>query len=313
MSKYMPLYYDKLNYLDNTFFPNTYKNRNNLSFGYWQRSLFQRACSTLVFDLPETWQGSRKDFFYYCLFRFGHIVVFYDIEYGITFQPCNLKGYDLYYQPTTALVNNPVFKKNKEFTLGSNAELIKLTPDYQGIFDIIDFYADKLSSLDAAINMSIINNKFAWLLGAKTKAAAESLKKMLDKVNRGEAAVIFDSKLVQDDPISKDTPFQVWDRNLKNNYITSDQLKDLETILYNFDSEVGIPTIDNGQKKERMVVSEAEARSIDSTARSIIWFDTLQSSIKLVNEMFDTDISVSLRYDKMDEDINTNDEVDKEV
>ena len=307
----MPLYYDKLNALDNTFFPNTYKNRNNLSFGYWQRSLFQRACSTLIFNLPENWQGARKDFFYYCLFRFGFVAVFYDPVYGLTFQPCHLKGYDLYYQPTTALISNPVFKKNKELEIASQCELIKLTPDYMGIFDIIDFYADKLSSLDVAINMSIINNKFAWLLGAKTKAAAESLKKMLDKVNRGEAAIIFDSKLVQDDPISKDSPFQVWDRKLKENYITTDQLKDLETILYNFDSEVGIPTIDNSQKKERMVVSEAEARAIDSTSRSIIWFDTLQSSLKNVNRMFDSDISVSLRYDQENDKIETNEEIDR--
>lgn len=313
MSSYMPLYYDKLNYLDNTFFPNTYKNRNNLSFGYWQRSLFQRACSTLVFDLPETWQGNVKDFFYYCLFRFGYVVVFYDPVYGLTFQPCNLKGFDLYYQPVQALVNNPVFKRNKIFDLGSNAQLIKLTPDYMGIFDIIDFYADKLSTLDTAINMSLINSKFAFLIASKSKAGAEALKKMLDKVNRGEAAVIFDGKLVQDDPVSKDSPFQVWDRKLKENYLTTDQLRDLETILYDFDSEVGIPTINNSNKKERMVVSEAEARTVDATARSIIWYDTLQTSLKLVNGMFDSNITVSLRYNKEENDINTNYDVDNEV
>lgn len=308
---YMPLYYDKLNKLDNSFFPNTQKRRNNLSFGYWQRSLFQRACSTLVFDLPETWQGSVKDFFYYCLFRFGFVVVFKESAFGLTFQPCTLKGYNMYYQPTDALVANPALKKDLTLKLGQDAELIKLTPDYMGIWDIIDFYADKLSNLDGGITMSIENSKFAWLLGAKSRPAAEGLKKMLDKISRGEAAVIFDSKLIQDDPVSKDTPFQVWDRKLKENYILSDQLKDLETILYNFDSEVGIPTIDNGQKKERMVVSEAEARTIDSTARSIIWYDTLQSSLKKVNSHFDTDIRVSLRYNKEEEELNTNYDIDE--
>lgn len=303
---YMPLFYNRLNKIDNSFFPNTVKQRNNLSFAYWERSLFQRACSTLEFNLPEAWSGQVKDFFYYCLFRFGYVTVFYDVKYGLIFQPCNLKGYDIYYQPTDCIINNPAFtvKENmREYKIGSNCELIKLTPDYMGIWDIIDFYADKLSTLDGAISMSLVNNKFAFLIGAKTKAAAESLKKMLDKVNRGEPAVIFDSKLITDDPVSKDTPFQVWDRNLKNNYITTDQLNDFQTLLNNFDAEVGIPTIPY-QKKERLVTSEAESRVIDSTSRSIIWFDTLTSSIDKVNAMFDSSISVKLRYNEDDKEDN---------
>ena len=309
---YMPLFYNRLNKIDNSFFPNTVKGRNNLSFAYWERSLFQRACSTLEFELPEQWQGQVKDFFYYCLFRFGYVVVFYDVEYGLTVQPCNLKGYDLYYQPTDAIINNPAFtvKQNmRNYKIGSNCELIKLTPDYMGIWDIIDFYADKLSTLDGAISMSLINNKFAFLIGAKTKAAAESLKKMLDKVNRGEPAVIFDSKLITNDPVSKDTPFQVWDRKLKENYITTDQLNDFQTILNNFDAEVGIPTIPY-QKKERLVTSEAESRVIDSTSRSIIWYETLQSSIEKVNNMFNSSISCKLRYNEENDNVDTEDTED---
>lgn len=309
---YMPLFYNRLNKIDNSFFPNTVKGRNNLSFAYWERSLFQRACSTLEFELPEQWQGQVKDFFYYCLFRFGYVVVFYDVEYGLTFQPCNLKGYDLYYQPTDAIISNPAFsvKQNmRNYKIGSNCELIKLTPDYMGVWDIIDFYADKLSTLDGAISMSLINNKFAFLIGAKTKAAAESLKKMLDKVNRGEPAVIFDSKLITDDPVSKDTPFQVWDRKLKENYITTDQLNDFQTILNNFDAEVGIPTIPY-QKKERLVTSEAESRVIDSTSRSIIWYETLQSSIEKVNNMFNSSISCKLRYNEENDNVDTEDNKD---
>ena len=296
---YAPLNYQKLNFLDNTYFPNTLKVRNNLTFGYWERSLFQRACSTLEFELPEQWTGAVKDFFYYCLFRFGFVVVFYDVKYGLTFQPCNLKGYDIYYQPTDAIISNPAMsvKDNmKKYIIGSNCELIKLTPDYLGIWDIIDYYAGKLAVLDGAIDLSLVNNKFGFFIGAKTKAAAEAIKKMLDKVNRGEPAVVFDTKLIGDDPITKESPFQVWDRKLKENYITTDQLNDFQTILNNFDAEVGIPTIPY-QKKERLVKSEAESRTIDSTSRSVIWYDTLKTSIEKVNNMFDTNINVSLRYE----------------
>lgn len=308
---YMPLFYEKLNKLDNSFFPNTVKSRNNLSFGYWERSLFQRACSTLEFDLPENWNGAVKDFFYYCLFRFGYVAVFHTVEYGTVFQPCTLKGYDIYYQPTQALIKNPAFNNMmnmRSYDLGVNTELIKLTPDYMGIWDCIDYYADKLAVLDSAIAMSLVNNKFGYLLTAKNRAAAETLKKAFDKMNRGEPLVIVDSKAVPDDPVTKNSPFQFLERNLKQSYITTDQLNDFQTILNNFDAEVGIPTIPY-QKKERLVTSEAESRTIDSTSRSIIWFETLQSSIEKVNKMFDTDIKVALRY-KQDDVIDENGEVD---
>ena len=303
---YGPLFYNKLNFLDNTFFPNTQKRRNNLSYAYWERSLFQRACSVFEFELPDEWSGNVKDFFYYCLYRFGYVCVLHLPKYGMIFQPCSLKGYNIYYQPTEAIITNKAFtmsENNIKHIIGENCELIKLTPDYLSAWDIISYYAEKLSSLDAAIAMSIECSKAGFLLGAKTKAAAESLKKMMDKISRGECCVIYDTKLVTDDPVSKDSPFQYWDRKLKENYITSDQLNDFQTILNNFDAEIGIKTIPY-QKKERLVTSEAESRMIDSAARSIVWYETLSSSIEKVNHMFNTDIKVRLRYDETETNLN---------
>ena len=161
---------------------------------------------------------------------------------------------------------------------------------------------NKLKSvLDNAINMSLINNKFAFLLGARNKAAGEALKKMLDKINKGEPAVIYDMKLLND-PTDKDVPFQEWRRDdLKSSYLTTDQLMDFQTILNNFDTEVGIPTIPY-QKKERMVTTEAESRVIDSTSRSIVWYDTLTSSIENIKALYpDLVLDVELRYKEGDQ------------
>lgn len=297
---YAPLNYDKINIAAGRFSPSSIKAHNNLSFWFWSRSLFQRAASVIEFDVPDTWEGKVKDFFVYCLFKYGFVAVFYDDQFGLSFQPCNLKGYDFYYQPSACIVANPLL--NKEFTLGSQAQLVKLTPDYFGIWDIIDYYAEKLSMLDVSINSSIVNSKFAYLLGAKTKGAAQALKKLLDQINKGEPAVIYDSRIF-DDPSSKGdvSPFQTWFRDsMKNNYITSDLLQDFQTILNDFDREIGIPTIPY-QKKERLVQSEAESTEIDAKARSIIWIETLDSSIKEVKQLFpDITLSARLRYGKIE-------------
>lgn len=293
--QYTPLNYNQINVRAGTYNPSMVKSYNNKTFSYWERSLFQRSCSVLDFTLPDSWDGNIKDFFLYCLFKYGYVAVSKNDEFGQFFQPCTLKGYDFYYQPTDAIISNP--KYTKELVIGEECELIKLTPDYMGVWDIITYFSEKLSVLDNAINMSLINNKFAFLLGARNKSAGEALKKMLDKINKGEPAVIYDMKLLND-PTDKEVPFQEWRRdNLKESYLTTDQLQDFQTIINNFDTEIGIPTIPY-QKKERMVTSEAESRMIDGTSRSHVWFNTLTSSIEKVKELYpDITLDVKLRYE----------------
>ena len=122
---YAPLNYQNINLAAGRFSPSTIKAHNNLSFWFWSRSLFQRMASVIDFTVPENWEGKTKDFFVYCLFKYGFVAIFYDDKYGLSFQPAAPKGYDFYYQPTGVLVSNPLL--NKEFTIGVDAELLKLT------------------------------------------------------------------------------------------------------------------------------------------------------------------------------------------
>lgn len=292
---YKPLNYEQINNIEGHLQPSMLKYCNSVTYAYWQRSLFQRAISTIDFkNLPDNWQGSVKDFFYWCMFAYGYVGVFDSDEFGLSFQPGALYGFDFYYQPTEFIVANP--KLNRRFKLHEEAEIIKLTPDYRGIWDIISYYSMLLSALDSGINMSIVNNKFAYLMGAKNKAAAESLKKIFDKISAGEPAVIFDSSLLQQDPQSKEDPWSFLERsNLKQSYLTTDQLMDRQTLLSAFDAEIGIRSLPYN-KKERLVTAEAESRDQDSTARLMVWKTTLDSSLKLVNDKFGTSIEASLTY-----------------
>ena len=293
---YTPLNYDQINNIEGHIQPSMLKYCNTVTFAYWQRSLFQRAISTIDFTgLPDTWQASVRDFFYWCLFAYGYLGIFDDEKFGLSFQPGALYGYDFYYQPVEFLVANP--KLNKRFKIHEDCEIIKLCPDFRGIWDVITYYAALLSMLDAGINSSIINNKFSWLLGAKNKAAAESLKKALDKINMGQPAVVLDNSLLQMDPQSKEEPWSFLERsNLKQSYLTTDQLMDRSTILSSFDAEIGIRSLPYN-KKERLVTAEAESREQDSTARLMVWKATLDSSLELVNNMFGTNIKAELTYE----------------
>ena len=294
---YTPLNYDRINNIEGHVQPSMLKYCNSVTYAYWQRSLFQRAISTIKFEgLPDTWEGEVKDFFYWCLFAYGYVGVFNTRNFGISFQPGALYGFDFYYQPTEFIVANP--KLQKRFKIHKEAELIRLTPDYKGIFDIISYYAMLLSALDSGINQSIVNSKFAWLIGAKNKAAAETLKKAFDKINSGEPAVVLDkSFLLEQDNQSKEDPWSFLERtNIKNDYLTTDMLMDRSTLLSAFDAEIGIRTLPYN-KKERLVTAEAESGEQDSTARLMVWKATLDSSLELVNKMFKTDIRAEITYE----------------
>ena len=295
---YIPLNYEQINIAAGTCKPSSVKSYNNYTFTLWERALFQRACSTLILGMPEVWKEN-KDLMYWCLFAYGFCGCGDLPEIGKWFNPVTLSGYDFFYRPTKMLLANPYYKGSKEFRIGKDAEIIKLTPDYQGIWDIISYYAEKLATIDVAINTAIINSKFAYVVGAKNKAAAAVLKKLFDKVNAGEPAVFFDSKLANDGT-DKEEPWQALFRdNLKQSYIVTDLLQDFQTIINDFDTEVGIPTIPYF-KKERMVTQEANSKEIDATSRSIIWYDTLKDSFDRANDFLgftgEDKLTVQLRY-----------------
>ena len=298
MPGYLPFNYEEINLIQGTYFPSTIKNRNNHAFRFWERAFFQRACSTLILTMPEEWQEN-KDLMYWCLFAYGFVGCGILPDLGRWFNPGTLNGYDFYYRPKNFILANPYYKESKEMEIGTECEVIKLTPDYRGIWDIITYYADKMAQMDVAINTAIINSKFAYIVGAKNKAAAEVLKKLFDKVNSGEPAVFFDKKLANDGT-DKEEPWQVLFRdNLKQSYLVTDLLRDFQTIINDFDTEIGIPTIPY-EKKERMVTSEAESKQIDATSRSIIWYDTLKDSFERANRFLgffgDNALKVELRY-----------------
>lgn len=293
---YIPLNYDKINVLAGHYSPSPVKVGNNNAFDYWVRSLFQRAQSVIRIDnMPEEWNGSVKDFLYYCLFRYGYVAMFDNTKFGKSFQPCGLSGFDFYYQPTNAIITNPKLKV--DLTIHKDCEILKLTPDYIGIWDIIERYAEKLSTIDPALNMALINSKYSLIMGASTKAGANFLKKVVDKVNEGNPAVIFDSSVqLPKDPVTKeDCITDLSRKDIKSTYIGTDLLQDTATLLNNFDSEVGIPTIPY-QKKERMVTDEAQSKIVDSTSRSLIWIDTMNESFKLINPMLKTNMVAVHNY-----------------
>ena len=299
---YAPYTWDEINLHDGCYIPSELHPKENKIFGLMQRSLFQRAASVIKLGVPKEWEGGRKDFLYWCLTRRGFVYAGESKVYGKVFTVCTLYGHDFFLQPTDVLITNPYNKDPEldgQIKLDEKGALIKWTPDFMGIWDIINFYAEKLALLAPVEDISIRNNAMAWAYLAATPQAAASFKKAMDEIYAGKPGVVVDKNLLLNDVERDKDPFQFLDRkNIAQSYILDKLLTDFNTILAQFDAEVGIPTMSNQSKKERMVVSEAESRMTDATARSKIWLDCLQTSIKHLNEVvgYDFGLTAELTY-----------------
>ena len=290
MSNNIPVLYDYINTKNSQFIPSTIHTSDNVTSLYFMNYLFQRVLAVFDFDIPEYWA---KNYFLYVLFSEGYIGIVKGGVYGDWIpQLCTLYGHDIYLRPTEVIVNNPYAAElqNKRFKIGSDAEIIKVQPNYHSIYDIVSLYSDMLSESLAGISTNLTNSKFAYIFGAKNKASAEALKKMYDQVTAGNPAVFMDKKLFDDNGNLNVQLFQQADV-----YNMGDRLADFRKILNMFDTEIGIPSV-NYEKKERMVVDEVNANNVETESLSDIWLETLSGSIEKVNKLTGLELKVTKRY-----------------
>ena len=298
---YLPVNYEKINFATGTYTPNTIITCDNVTYNYWFRSLFQRAMSVIRIDgMPENWGENEKDFLFWCLFMYGYVACFNSNKFGKSFQPCTLNGYDFYYQFTEAIVTNPKLKVTLQ--IHKDCEILKIAPDYMGISDIIDKYARRLSNIDPSIDMAIENSKYSNIWGARNKSGATFLKKVHDLISRGEPALVFDtSTLLPLDKVTKeDIVVDLSQKDIKNTYLGTQLLQDIQTILNEFDTEIGIPTLPY-QKKERMVTNEADSKEEDATSRSHVWVNTMNGCFKDINPLLKTNMRAVHNYENDNE------------
>lgn len=306
---YKPFYFENFDVYTGQYTPNNIK-VNSVAFDFWLRAFFQRAQDAIKLNVINEWQDDALDVLYYWLFRFGYVGTFEMPEYGFIFQKGCAYGQDLYYRPTNFRFANPNVKRPPRLTIGKDCCILKLCPDYLGVWDVINYFASKMATLDNALNMSIVNLKLADILVARNKAAAETLKKVMDKVNQGEPTVVIDSVLLND-KTDKAEPIMRFERaNLKNSYITDLQLKDMASIISMFDAEIGIPTLPY-QKAERFVTDEANGKNADGSSRAETWVKTLNRGFKGIYNLFGYKMSAELNFKGGFDNVNNDDNINR--
>lgn len=286
----IPADYDYINTYNAGFSPSTVHVKNTALQRYFRRYLLQTALSVFKWKIPETWN---RDYFLYVLYCWGFIGIVNTNKYGVICQAGTLTGYDLYYQPTNIIITNPLLKGSLSPRIGKECTVFKLQPDWGNISDLVNFYADLMALCAESAGINLLNSHLATVFPAKDKGQAESYKKLYDKVAGGEPAVAIDKTLFKEDG---SVAWDVFQQNLKENYITSDLLSDLVKIRNMFCTEIGIPST-NSEKRERLITDEVNKNDIETKSRCELWLESLKECAQKTNDMFGINVSIDWRND----------------
>ena len=284
-----PYYYNYINAETSQVTPSTVHVKDSGLCRYFTKYLLQKAMSVFEWDLPATWN---KDYFLYVLYCWGYVAVVNTDKFGVIPQGCGLKGYDVFYAPTHAVIANPLLSGILEPRIGTQCELLKLQPDFSGILDLVGHYAEQMALASQSVSVNLLNSKLSYVFTAKTKALAESLKKMYDQIASGEPAVVIDSRLKN--AADGEETWKAFEQNVGGNYIVTNLLADLRKIEAMFDTEIGIPNA-NTDKRERLIQDEVNANNIETYSKCAMWLENLQDACKRVNDMFGLSIAVRWR------------------
>lgn len=289
-----PVFYDFANAWTSYNQPGTVHSQNTILVNYFRRYLLQKAISVFKWNIPEGWA---RNYFLYVLYCWGFVAVINTDKFGVIPQQCGLRGYNVYYQPTNAIITNPLLRGIREPEIGTECVLLRLQPDYGGIMDLVNFYAEELALASDAISVNLLNSKLSYVFSAKNKSTAESFKALYDQIASGQPAVVQDKNLLGDDGKPSWIPFV---QNLSQVYITGDLLDAMRQIENMFCTDLGLPNA-NTSKKERLITDEVNANNVETYTRAAMWLEELQQGCKDASDMFGIELSVNWRVDPTEE------------
>lgn len=258
---------------------------------FYSRYYLQKAMSLVSFSgIPENWD---ETYLKYCLFALGHVEVVNVPGYGVIPQKGMPYGYNVYYQPSKMQFVNPLYPA-MDRTINKDCTVIRLQPNWQGVLPICTMFADMMALLVENFACNSITSKLAYVFATDKENIAESFKLMFSKIANGEPAVAVGKKMMTEDGKPAWTAFS---NNIKNNYIVTEILQNMEKVDQMFSAYIGIPA--NNDKKERMISDEVETNNIESMCKAALWMETINAGLEKTNSMFGTSVRADWRIDSM--------------
>lgn len=284
-----PFSYQHINELYSKYSPSTVHVKNNQLSTFFTKYLMQKALSIFKWTLPETWD---RDYFLQTLYYYGYVAIINTNTFGVIPQQCGLKGQNIFYRPTHAVISNPLLSGILEPLIDVQTVVIKLQPDYTSIYDLISYYGNQLALASEALSVNLLNSKLSYVMAAGSQEISKSLKKMYDNYASSEPTIVYDKSLLNNDG-SK--PWETFTQDLRSNFIANEIIIAIRKIEQQFDMDVGIPTA-NTEKKGNLIKDEVDVNNVETATKCDLWLEELKKQVKKANKMFNIKMNVENRY-----------------
>ena len=285
----VPFYYDYINTYDSTQQPANMHILNTQTGRFYQRYLLKKALAVFKWTLPAWWD---ENYFLYVLYCRGYAAIFNSKKFGVIPQECGLKGYNVFYRPTDVIIANPLLHDVRSLSIGKDAVLMQLQPDYCGVLDLCGHYAEKMALASSAINQNLWHTKISTVFFAGSDAEQQSIKKAYDRMTDGDPMIVVNKNLRDADGNLK---YEVFNRDVKQSYVIDQLIADLRKIEAEFDTRIGVPNA-NTDKKERLITDEVNANNVETHILADMWMDSIQDGIRQIKDLFGLEIKCEWRY-----------------
>lgn len=268
----------------------------NASALYYREFLLKKIFSVFEFTIPETWS---MDYFQTHLFLDGYIGIV-DTDAGVLPLQCSFSGINVFNEPTDIIVANPVLG-SFDRKIGVNGVLLRIQYNYMGVLTMLNRYATLLAMCDSGIAVNLMNSKVTWIGMAETKAQAETMKTMYDRISMGEPAVFVKGSAIGNGE-------SIYWNHAKDNYVANEIQDTKRSLIAEFLTEIGIDNV-NIDKRERLVTDEVNANDEEIRCNVQHWLENIQTGFREANDLFGLDLSVRIRsYEKINREESGTDE-----
>ena len=292
-----PFAYEFLNSIDSQI-PNSFLHIHNTGVSrFFKRLLMLDAISVFKWELPKNWDS---DYFRYTLMGLGWVAVIKTNYFGIIPQWACLSGYNVFYRPTKALITNPLIQ-SKEVEINKQCSIIKLSPDYKGVADIVDYYGDLMALTYESLSINVLNSRLAYVIGVNSKTEADTFKALYDDIASGKPAVVRrENKNSANLGKTFSDQWQTLLQNIGQNFIAPEVMDTLNQIRDEFLTIIGIPNLSE-RKKERINTIDSQRNNNETKTKVDLWLEELQEGVENTLKLFPElrgSLSVRKRYEE---------------
>lgn len=263
-------------------------NANSVRANFWNWFYFLENIALNVFEYHNLPGNIPPQEIERRLIEWGYVGVYNDSRAGLVAVTGSLYGFDIYGFPTDFTMTNPVLG-TKQLKLGINAAVIYSDSNsfrqQSTALQTICKYARLLAESTSTIAIASRNNRAPVWAVAQDEQTKSSVKAYFEKLSEGEPDIICTNNAIFD-------TFKGVPATSPNASDINDNWQSMENALKGFYRDYGIRYLE--RKNERLITDEINAQDEVLFTNILDMFRNRQQGVRRINELFGTNIKVSI-------------------